>query len=75
MFGFVSVIEYNHLKKLRNEIFLEKEEVAHRCKMEIEKKNLEIRQKDEKIEQYKKMYLDELQKRLDLAKWIAERSL
>ena len=75
MFGFVSIVKYNHIVKLRNEIFLEKEEIKHRCKMEIEKKDLEIRQKDEKIEQYKKMYLDELQKRLDLAKWISEMSL
>ena len=70
MFGFVSVIEYNHLKKLRNEIFLEKEEVAHRCRVELRKKDTEIQQRDEEIQKYKKLYLDELQKRLELAEKI-----
>jgi hypothetical protein len=70
MFGFVSVIEYNHLKKLRNEIFLEKEEIAHRCKLELQKKDTEIQQRDEEIQKYKKLYLDELQKRLELAETI-----
>ena len=70
MFGFVSVIKYNHLVKLRNEIFLEKEEIAHRCKMELQNKDEEIKLKDEEILKYKKMYLDELQKRLELAKMI-----
>ena len=70
MFGFVSVIEYNHLKKLRNEIFLEKEEVAHRCRVELQKKDIEIQQRDEEIQKYKKLYLDELQKRVELAETI-----
>lgn len=70
MFGFVSVVEYNHLKKLRNEIFLEKEEVAHRCRVELQKKDTEIQQRDEEIKKYKKLYLDELQKRLELAEKI-----
>ena len=70
MFGFVSVIEYNHLKKLRNEIFLEKEEVAHRCRVELQKKDAEIQQRDEEIPKYKRLYLDELQKRLELAEKI-----
>lgn len=70
MFGFVSVVEYNHLKKLRNEIFLEKEEVAHRCRVELQKKDIEIQQRDEEIQKYKKLYLDELQKRLELAEKI-----
>ena len=70
MFGFVSILEYNHLAKLRNEIFLEKEEIAHRCKMELQSKDEEIKLKDEEILKYKKMYLDELQKRLELAKMI-----
>ena len=70
MFGFVSIIEYNHLKKLRNEIFLEKEEVAHRCRVELQKKDIEIQQRDEEIQKYKKLYLDELQKRLELAEKI-----
>ena len=70
MFGFVSVVEYNHLKKLRNEIFLEKEEVAHRCKVELQKKDTEIQQMDDEIQKYKKLYLDELQKRLELAEKI-----
>ena len=70
MFGFVSVIEYNHLKKLRNEIFLEKEEVAHRCRVELQKKDTEIQHRDEEIQKYKKLYLDELQKRLELAETI-----
>ena len=70
MFGFVSVIEYNHLKKLRNEIFLEKEEVANRCRVELQKKDTEIQQRDEEIQKYKKLYLDELQKRLELAEKI-----
>lgn len=70
MFGFVSVVEYNHLKKLRNEIFLEKEEVAHRCRVELQKKDTEIQQMDEEIKKYKKLYLDELQKRLELAEKI-----
>ena len=70
MFGFVSIIEYNHLKKLRNEIFLEKEEVAHRCIVELQKKDTEIQQRDEEIQKYKKLYLDELQKRLELAEKI-----
>lgn len=70
MFGFVSVVEYNHLKKLRNEIFLEKEEVAHRCRVELQKKDTEIQQMDEEIQKYKKLYLDELQKRLELAEKI-----
>ena len=70
MFGFVSVVEYNHLKKLRNEIFLEKEEVAHRCKVELQKKDTEIQQMDKEIQKYKKLYLDELQKRLELAEKI-----
>lgn len=70
MFGFVSVIEYNLLKKARNEMFLEKEEVAHRCRMELQKKDAEIHKKDEEIQKYKKLYLDELQKRLELAETI-----
>ena len=70
MFGLVSVIEYNHRKKLRNEIFLEKEEVAHRCRVELQKKAIEIQQRDEEIQKYKKLYLDELQKRLELAEKI-----
>lgn len=70
MFGFVSVVEYNHLKKLRNEIFLEKEEVAHRCRVELQKKDTEIQQMDEEIKKYKKLYLYELQKRLELAEKI-----
>ena len=70
MFGFVSVVEYNHLKKLGNEIFLEKEEVAHRCRVELQKKDTEIQQRDEEIQNYKKLYLDELQKRLELAEKI-----
>ena len=70
MFGFVSVIEYNLLKKARNEMFLEKEEVAHRCRMELQKKDTEIKKRDEEIQKYKKLYLDELQKRLELAETI-----
>lgn len=70
MFGFVSVIEYNLLKKARNEMFLEKEEVAHRCRMELQKKDAEIHKRDEEIQKYKKLYLDELQKRLELAETI-----
>ena len=70
MFGFVSVVEYNHLKKLRNEIFLEKEEVANRCRVKLQKKDTEIQQRDEEIQKYKKLYLDELQKRLELAEKI-----
>ena len=70
MFGFVSVIKYNLLKKSRNEMFLEKEEVAHRCRMELQKKDTEIQKMDEEIQKYKKLYLDELQKRLELAETI-----
>ena len=70
MFGFVSVIEYNLLKKARNEIFLEKEEVAHRCRVELQKKDTEIQKRDEETQKYKKLYLDELQKRLELAEKI-----
>lgn len=70
MFGFVSIVEYNHLKKLRNEMFLEKEEVAHRCRVELQNKDTEIQQMDEEIQKYKKLYLDELQKRLELAETI-----
>ena len=77
MFGFVSVIEYNHLKKLRNEIFLEKEEIAHRCKIELQKKDEEINKKDEELSlrddeiiKLRKLYLDELQRNILLAEQI-----
>lgn len=70
MFGFVSILEYNHLKKLRNEIFLEKEEIAHRCKLELQKKDEEIKRLSEEVLEYKKLYADELQKRVELAKTI-----
>ena len=54
MFGFVSVIEYNLLKKARNEMFLEKEEVAHRCRMELQKKDAEIQKAVAKQEEDEK---------------------
>lgn len=49
---------------------MEKEEVAHRCRVELQKKDTEIQQRDEEIQKYKKLYLDELQKRLELAEKI-----
>ena len=65
MFGFVSRIKYNRLAKARNDVFLEKEEIKHRLQVDIKRK-------DEEIAMYKKMYLDELQKRLELAKMVVE---
>lgn len=75
MFGFVSILEYNHLKKLRNETFLEKEEIAHRCKLELQKKDAEIKRLSEEVLEYKKLYADELQKRLELAETIGSEAL
>ena len=60
---FVSWIKYKKLADNRNHIFMIKEEEIHRLKMELE-------EKDKQIEEYKRLYIDELTKSLFLAEQV-----
>ena len=60
---FVSWIKYKKLVDNRNHIFVIKEEEIHRLKMELE-------EKDKQIQEYKRLYTDELTKSLFLAEQV-----
>lgn len=57
---FVSWIKYKKLVDARNQLFMDSELESLHLKMEL-------RQKEKQLEEYKKLYADELQKRLELA--------
>ena len=60
---FVSWIKYKKLADNRNHIFITNEEEIHRLKMEL-------KEKDKQIEEYKRLYIDELTKSLFLAEQV-----